>query len=272
MRFSERMGLRQARTAIQVDFMDAALRAGLWNVFEPMFVSSLSSSNQQRQRTAERHMRGLWDEFFKLPIDEAPEHATTARDILKPVFLGGEYLTVYDLIEFTVERHGGEFGHQLGPEYNRVLEREMSGYRFVGDSLSPVSNEHELQAIEEGLQLGGAFSAAAAHLDAALRMLSDRQEPDYRNSVKESISAVESAARVVTGREKPTLGKLLPVLEKSGRVHPSQKDAFLKLYGYTSDEGGIRHAMLEESDITFADAKYMLVVCAAFVAYLQAAA
>lgn len=41
--------------------------------------------------------------------------------------------------------------------------------------------------------------------------------------------------------------------------------------GYTSDEGGIRHAEgLFESNVTFEEAKYMLVSCCAFVNYLIA--
>jgi len=42
----------------------------------------------------------------------------------------------------------------------------------------------------------------------------------------------------------------------------------MAIYGYTSDEGGIRHAMLEEKIIDFEDAKFMLVSCSAFINYL----
>jgi hypothetical protein len=45
---------------------------------------------------------------------------------------------------------------------------------------------------------------------------------------------------------------------------PSLKRAFDKLYGYTSDADGIRHALLEEDSVTFEQAKFMLVVCSAF--------
>ena len=40
------------------------------------------------------------------------------------------------------------------------------------------------------------------------------------------------------------------------------------MYGYTSDADGIRHAMTEASDLTYSDAKYMLVTCTAFVNYV----
>ena len=46
------------------------------------------------------------------------------------------------------------------------------------------------------------------------------------------------------------------------------KASLSSLYGYTSDADGIRHAMLDEPSLSFTDAKFMLVVCTAFVNYL----
>ena len=44
------------------------------------------------------------------------------------------------------------------------------------------------------------------------------------------------------------------------------------MYAYTSDEDGIRHAILDETVIDIADAKYMIVACSAFSNYLVAKA
>lgn len=267
MRFSERIGYRQLKTAIQVDSMDGALRSGLWNVFQQFFVQTLSEAVKEH-RNARTEMRETWDEFFKRPTDEAPQYIWEAIRSLKPMFLNDNYVDIYDLVDFCVQRFS-QFHSGLEAEFNKVLEREVSGFRFVGGLLSPITDEYELETIEEGLAVGGRFSGAASHLQTALKLLSDRSEPDYRNSVKESISAVESAAKVLTGKPKATLGDLLPVLEQSGHIHPAQKDAFSKLYGYASDEGGIRHAMLDKTQVDFPDAKYMLAVCAAFIVYLE---
>ncbi|VAX31463.1 hypothetical protein MNBD_NITROSPINAE05-986, partial [hydrothermal vent metagenome] len=43
---------------------------------------------------------------------------------------------------------------------------------------------------------------------------------------------------------------------------------FSSLYGYTSDEGGIRHALMESENVDFNDAKFMLVVCSAFINFV----
>jgi hypothetical protein len=75
--------------------------------------------------------------------------------------------------------------------------------------------------------------------------------------------------RVITGAEKTTLGQAIKRLRDSGvALHPSLEQACLKLYGYTSDESGIRHALTGESQVGFSEAKYMLVSCTAFVNHL----
>jgi len=93
--------------------------------------------------------------------------------------------------------------------------------------------------------------------------------PNYRNPIKESISAVESLCNLITGR-KDTLGDALKKLEAKVVIHPALKKGFSSIYGYTSDADGIRHGLLEETNLDFEDAKFMLVSCSAFVNYLIA--
>lgn len=87
--------------------------------------------------------------------------------------------------------------------------------------------------------------------------------------MRESISAVESVARVLEPSAQ-TLGPALAKLEKSARIHRALRSGFDKLYGFTSAEEGIRHALLEQpvAAIDETDALYMLGACAAFVTYL----
>lgn len=135
----------------------------------------------------------------------------------------------------------------------------------------PVSDKAELSAIDDALDISERFVSARKHILSALDKLSQKPAPDLRNAIKEAISAVESAARIVTGNHKATLGDALKALEKNGKLHATLKDAWLKLYGYTSDEHGLRHAMTEDPRIDFPTAKYMVVSCAAFVNLLSAA-
>ena len=153
-------------------------------------------------------------------------------------------------------------------ELNDLFEEEFVGYRMIAHEITPITNEVEINEIKTSLDIE--FEGCKSHIKKGLSLLSDREKPDYKNSIKESISAVESICQIICKDDKATLGKALNKLEESGtKLHRSLKEAFSKLYGYTSDEGGIRHAEgLFESNVSFEDAKFMLVTCSAFVNYL----
>jgi hypothetical protein len=55
-------------------------------------------------------------------------------------------------------------------------------------------------------------------------------------------------------------------------LHGGLKKAFCVLYGYASDEEGVRHALVleKEAQVDEADALFMLGACASFVSYLIA--
>jgi hypothetical protein len=143
----------------------------------------------------------------------------------------------------------------------------MAAYRFVDGLITKIAEEEEIRSIEKAIDEGERL--VAKHLRRSLELLSDRSNPDYRNSIKESISAVERLASHVTGEEKGTLGQLLKKLEAHIELHHALKNAFSSMYGYTSDGGGIRHALTEKETPDFEDAKFMLVACSAFINYVE---
>jgi shikimate 5-dehydrogenase len=126
-------------------------------------------------------------------------------------------------------------------------------------------------AIERAIaQTSDAYSPASEHLKQAVTLLARKPTPDYRNSIKESISAVEAICAAITGDPKTTLGQALKVIDKEAPLHGALRSAFEKLYGYTSDAQGIRHALMEEAKLEQEDAVFMLVACSAFVSYVIA--
>jgi hypothetical protein len=116
------------------------------------------------------------------------------------------------------------------------------------------------------------LNAVNIHLENAVRLMSQKTSPDYRNSIKDSISAVEAICRAVTNDKNATLGQALDKIEEQGKIklQGALKRAFDSLYGYTSGSEGIRHALglLEEPNLSLEEAKFMLVCCSAFVNYL----
>ena len=172
---------------------------------------------------------------------------------------------VYDFVEYTLN-YMGNVKEIAG--INQVLERELSGYRFVGGYITDITSKQELVMLESTLA-DDEFPIVNAHLKRALALMSNKREPDYRNSVKESISAVESLARKIANKSNASLGDALNILGRSNTIHPALKKSFASLYGYTSDANGIRHAFSDETDITPADAKFFLLSCTSFINYLK---
>jgi hypothetical protein len=186
---------------------------------------------------------------------------------IRDYFFNCYWYEVYDFLEFVVNWYNNKH-EELNQSIKQILERELSGFRLVSGIFVDITNEQEIEMLEETLK-DTTFAPVSSHLQRALELLADRKNPDYRNSIKESISSVESIARIITDNKKATLGDALKELEKRGELHPALKEGFSKLYGYTNDEDGIRHAMLDEPNITPADAKYFLLSCTSFVNYLK---
>ena len=170
-------------------------------------------------------------------------------------------------MEFVNTANSSENNNDFAKTCNVFLERENSAYRFVGSVIAEVTSREEIGAIEAAILAGDRFAGVKEHLSTSLRLISDRTSPDFRNSIKESISAVESLAKQLASDRSGTLGSVLKELEKRGALHPALKSAFSSLYGYTNDANGIRHALLDEPNLNKADARFMLVCCSAFINY-----
>lgn len=269
MKFSERIGKRQVKNIIQVDGMDDELRISLWNVLD-LCIWSRSGFLHRPGRfnilgTIDDFSAELWITFFKKRLDSRPGDSYRIMEIIRSYFFSCDWFDVYDFLEFVLHHSNSEF---IEKTINAVLARELAGYRYVSGNFVQVTDKQEIESIEQALD-AGPFAGVEAHLHSAIEHLSRKQNPDYRNSIKESISAVESLAKELTGNPKATLGQALSTLEKEGKIHPALKISLTALYGYTSDEGGIRHAMLEEPELSASDAKFILVACSAFINYMK---
>lgn len=95
----------------------------------------------------------------------------------------------------------------------------MAGYRIINHIVTPITDENEIKAIQESLEKSKPFKGVYTHLSTALKMLSDRKNPDYRNSIKESISAVESIANVIAGEKTTSLAPALKVVKDKIKLH-----------------------------------------------------
>jgi hypothetical protein len=267
-RFSDRMGIT-VPALLQVDSLSPELRNSLWNVFHTIY----------DYKYWEPAARIVTAGFTRTRLDHVPETPNGCRDWLSQLFQGGTWYETYNLVEFLLDNHRyilagarapADDPVAVGKWLNTVLEKERSAYRFIGKSLAPISSEAEVKAIEEAASsaLKHGVRGAEGHIRAAVKMMSLKPIADYRNAVKEAISAVESIAKLLAKDDKAMLTPALKALAAKTSIHPALQAGFINIYGYTSDAKGIRHAMLEEPTVDFAEAKYMVVSCSAFVHYL----
>ncbi|MDL5051292.1 hypothetical protein QQ054_35405 [Oscillatoria amoena NRMC-F 0135] len=273
MLFSERYGYTKPREALQIESVDEPLRNRLWNVLAEAIFNKLI-----RLEEFGSFLQRLWHGYFKKNIDSIPYdkwindyNYKESRKEIKEYFYGAQWFQQYDFVEYCVKAVKDKISYtDIEGLFNSNLESEKAGYRLINSLITPITNESEIQGIKDaiGSTENHALKSVNTHLKAALTKLSDRQNPDYRNSIKESISAIEALVNIINGGTKGTLGASIKKLKTKITIHPALESGFNSIYGYTNDADGIRHAMMGEADSDFDDAKYMLVSCSAFVNYL----
>ena len=191
-------------------------------------------------------------------------------DVLRSHFFKAKWYEVYDFVEFVYAYGPRKSQDKFTEACNKYLERENSGYRFVDEKIVEISSKDEIAEIETAISKSTPYYGVRQHLSTAVSLLSDKKNPDYRNSIKESISAVEALCKIICKDEKATLGAALKILERKRKLHSALKTALTSLYGYTNDADGIRHALMEESNVSSATARFMLISCSAFINYVIA--
>jgi AbiJ N-terminal domain 4 len=270
-RFSERYGYKPIRDQIQKGSVDEQTRTLLWNFLKVALWDDWESYRYgwtEHSKAVNDLMTRMWVHYFNASLDNLPEFNPNwhsgAYTIIKGHFMDAKWFEVYDFLEFVVQNWSGGAKDRIVAGINSVLEKQLCGFRFVSEQIAPITDGRELEAIDQAAS--NAPDAVKRHISRAVELLSDRDSPDYQNSVKEAISAIEALCQTVTGDNKGTLGKLLGKIDG---LHPAFKKALSSMYGFTSDAEGIRHALLDEPTLTFTDAKFFLVQAAAFINYIS---
>ena len=271
MLFSERTGIKSPKI-MQIEDIDMDLRTGLWNAFVIYYWNPLQINWVKPEESLEHLIRNIWLRYFKNEVDELNKDWIHIKDEINDYIYSCVWYEVYDFLEFIVANHKDAKRNEDFIIYcNGVLEQELSAYRFVGQKIVCITSQEEISEISSILKQGTFPSIVQIHLQSSIELMNNRVNPDYRNSIKEAISAVEAFCIVTTENNKATLGQALKRMESDDtlNLHPALLKAFEKLYGYTSDSSGIRHSLIEEPNLSLEDARFMLVTCSAFLNYLR---
>lgn len=221
--FSDRNDIEKLSEEIQLQNLDDRTRVGILNLWSNLYAdvkwrSSLNDTNRK--------------DILLLIITNVYNQPAPTWSLLKETAVLNEvektirydkYNKVFDLLEYTISMfHSLKMGSTYGYEYqnnnyfsklNKLFEREFVGYRFIDNKISKISEPIEVKSINDTLIVS--YDTVKGHILKANVFLSDRDNPDYQNSIKESLSALEALAQIVTGIDGAgaTLGKMLKKLK-----------------------------------------------------------
>nr|WP_281241588.1 hypothetical protein [Sporomusa acidovorans] len=253
---------------MQIESVDTALCNRVWNVFFTNNNYLLKSVNCDGHNSIIENLLDAFGHTFEYPDGMFDREKNMKK--LKEIFSKNDWFFVYDFIEkyLDLESESSKItANDLAKEINRILEEEKSGYRIIKRLVVPITNEQELKSLHKATKTK--YDAVNVHMNKALLLYSRRKNPDYENSIKESISTIEALCCIITEKNKASLGDALKKIDDRGLgLHKALKSAINQLYGYTSDENGIRHAGIDFKGAFSEDAKYMLVSCSVFVNYI----
>ena len=278
--FSKKHGYQPIEMPLQLESINDNLRHYLWN--ELFYMFEAISSHFQNASLLEPLIWVFWTGFFNKLYDDLPvENLSNPRwlkyliqTFIKREFLLFKWHVVYDFLQFTahklkylIDKYGylQSYLDSFTAGCDRACEKENAPYRFIDNCIVRITDTIEITAIEAALS---DKDCAAEHISQALKLLSHKEPGSdyYRQSCHESISAVEAIARKITGKTKESLGELCKQLQ----LHKGYQKGLSNIFGYTSDEGGIRHSITDDmKNVNYEDAIFMLTMCSAFVNYIK---
>ena len=267
--FSERSGYTSPRLP-QVKSLDDRTRTKIWNIilefFDSLIVPVIGLHGRKPHPALILFFKEFWTDFLVQPLGELPRGMEMVP-ILQVHVSMDEWHWVHSFQEFFLARLVAPVNcrERLTNLLNTVFREEMVQFQIIDGLVVPDPGEIESDAIQAALN--SPLKVVHDHIRRSLEFLANKPSADHRNSIRESMAAVEALCKTIANDRSADLGDALKELEKMVQFHPCLKLSLVKLYAYTSD-GGIRHASIEGENGRWSDeetAKFMLIATSAFI-------
>lgn len=269
--FSHAQGYEELPGMLKLKDLPSEARTRIWNVFYKYIDKDRMDHPEYSWLGGDwaQVMKDLHADYQGHPLEKWTSDFDRNTHHLQNEIMRERFNRVFDLITY-VMRHA-RCPNRFVEDMRRQFVKARLAYVIVDGppTIVPATTSEEGHAFVESIgrlrQAG--LNASATHLRNASECIN---QADWAGSVRESINAVESVARQLDPKSAGTLGPALASIEQRGGLHPALKEAFNKLYGYTSNEQGIRHALLDRdtADVGMDEAVFMLGACASFASYL----
>lgn len=221
--------------------------------------------------------------------DEEPDdyylNNTPAMEVLRNLVMNIPWYRFYDTVEAVAEKMIDIDGEDNFSQSSKNESYSFSAYRQRVNELFSEYNvdwkmnesgqlelplppflEEKVKSTEE--RLADQFAPARMHFGKA-RAFALGSHRDAENSIKESISAIESICKTFYP-DASTLGDALKMMKKNGSVSRMLLDVIEKFYAYANAEPAVRHGSNKDSAVLEYDAELALHFAAAFIRTLIA--
>ena len=276
--FSQAQGLAELPGPLNLEEMPRSFRLGVWSViYKSIQEDTATLVNNIGRRIYWLHNRweamsvALWVEHFEMPSDEFPKDARIMHQKCKDVILDDQFNEVFDFL--TVLMRHSQCPNDLSRSIGNILQAHQMAYYLDTNgppTFIPQSSPQEGEAVCAAMSVlaESGIGGAHRHLLNAAEAINGKK---FADAVRESIHAVESVAKVISRQEGATLGSAIKKLEERQLLtHGALAEGFKNLYGYTNDEKGVRHSLLNKGDANVGqeEAVFMFGACASFCGYL----
>ena len=139
---------------------------------------------------------------------------------------------VYDFLEFVASNYERyQFKDKFIASCNQALEKEISAYRFVDGLISRITEQQEVDEIERSLETA---LDQCELTSTGLELLSSRETPDYRNSIKESPLGRRNLIAFQRHRESFSLAPSISPMAASGFLRARHVNLTWQRHGLTT--------------------------------------
>lgn len=251
----------------QKNKMSDELRNMIWNTIYMALKDNLNSDGggydyPKWSNKLKPWVKDIWSTHFNLPLDTIDNDPNNYIDQIKVCFFSLNPDKVYEFTEFFCKKLQSK---KFENNCNNIFQQQRSAYKFVNCCI--IENISEVETDSLNSSLNTSYREVNEHMSKALTFLSDKRRPDFHNSIKEAVSAIEALARIITETPNGTLGQL--VQNSNLNLHTCIQEAIKKVYGFASDEGGIRHSQkVNSKSICYDEALFIVVFSSSLINFV----
>lgn len=174
---------------------------------------------------------------------------------------------------YNVQVPRGDMQSYIATELQRLFLEEGLAYEFSEGVVRRRGRKNTVELVAKSQVVLGdpQLLSARRHFDKALQFFRHPSNPDYENTVKEAVCAVEASGRILFPAAKATtLGDLIGWLSRTDEVSVPKAicQTLTGVYAFRNGGDGVAHGGANGGKATLEVAEYILAICASQIVFL----